>query len=416
MAVYYIDFFNGSDECDGLSPESAKKTQSAIELCAGDTVLFKRGTLFRGKLNIVAGEENSPICYGAYGEGSEPIFCGSADVSKTSLWRLTDRENVWECIAEINGDVGNFVFDGECSATFRWNEQELSAQGDFFDSRFADGEQRRRNYSKQRVLLYSTKNPAEYYKSIECVSYATRVLGSLRSNVIIEDICFMNSGVHALAGAGKNVTVRRCRFENIGGCAWNSDLHIRFGNGVEFWNYGENVLVENCVFKNVYDSCVTHQGGGEGLIPAINFVCRDNVFDTYGMAALELRDTVGNGLYFTENVCKNAGCGFAMLGDEAPRSSEIWPQPMGHHVFLWRMDSATAGGHVEITNNYFGEAPVGAAIYSIISPEAEAQFVIDNNKYTKNDTLLVRYAGENFTDLAEYVAKTANDKNSVYAE
>ena len=131
MAVYYIDFFNGSDECDGLSPESAKKTQSAIELCAGDTVLFKRGTLFRGRLNLVAGEEDSPICYGAYGEGSEPIFCGSTDVSKTSLWRLTDRENVWECIAEINGDVGNFVFDGECSATFRWNEQELSAQGDF---------------------------------------------------------------------------------------------------------------------------------------------------------------------------------------------------------------------------------------------------------------------------------------------
>ena len=144
MAVYYIDFLNGSDECDGLSAKSAKKTQGTVELCAGDTLLFKRGTLFRGKLNIVAGEENSPICYGAYGEGSEPIFCGSADVSKTSLWKLTDRENVWECIAEINGDVGNFVFDGECSATFRWNEKELSAQGDFFDSRFADGEQRKR--------------------------------------------------------------------------------------------------------------------------------------------------------------------------------------------------------------------------------------------------------------------------------
>ena len=29
-----------------------------------------------------------------------------------------------------------------------------------------------------------------------------------------EDICFKNSGVHALAGAGKNVTIRRCHFEN----------------------------------------------------------------------------------------------------------------------------------------------------------------------------------------------------------
>ena len=41
----------------------------------------------------------------------------------------------------------------------------------------------------------------------------------------------------------------------------------------------------------------------------------------------------------------------AQRGDEAPRSSEIWPQPMGHHIFLWRMESATEGGYVEIKNN-----------------------------------------------------------------
>ena len=416
MAIYYIDFLNGDDCADGLSPQSAKKTQNAVELKAGDSILFLRGSLYRGVLKTVAGNDDAPIYYGAYGEGAEPIFCGSVDLGYESAWKLTDKENVWECSAEINGDVGNFVLDGECSAALRWNENELCAQGDFFDSRFADGEQRKRNYSSQRVLFYSNENPGKYYKSIECVSYAGRVLGVLRSNIVIEDICFMNSGVHALAGAGKNVTVRRCRFENIGGCAWNSDLKIRFGNGVEFWNYGENVLIEDCYFKNVYDSCVTHQGGGDGLIPAINFVCRRSVFDTYGMAALELRDTVGNQLYFTDNKCYNAGCGFAMLGEELPRSSEIWPQPMGHHVFLWRMDEATEGGHVEITNNYFGNAPVGAAIYSIIAPEAEAQFIIDNNKYTKNDVLLVRYGGENFTDLESYIAKTQNDKNSIYAD
>ena len=312
----------------------------------------------------------------------------------------------------IDGDVGNFLLDGACSATFRWDEEKLSQQGDFFDSRFADGEQRRRNYSKQKILFYSIKNPAEYYKNIECISYSTRVLGVIKSNIVIENICFQNSGVHALAGAGKNVAIRGCRFENIGGCAWNSDLRIRFGNGVEFWNYGENVLIENCVFKNVYDSCVTHQGGGEELLPAKKFVCVNNKFDTYGMAALELRDIVSQGFYFNENECKNAGCGFAMLGEELPRSSEIWPMPMGHHVFLWRMERATVGGLVEIKNNFFGEALVGAAIYSIIAPEAEKQFVIDGNTYTANETLLVRYGGQNFKDFLEYVNITKNDENS----
>ena len=411
MSTYYIDFFDGNDAFDGLMPEKAKKTQESINLKAGDRVLFKRGTLFRGMLKTVSGTENSPIYYGAYGEGDAPVFCASTDVSDSSAWSLTDKENIWECICEIKGDVGNFVFDGECKATLRWREEELRTQGDFFDSRFADGEQRRRQFSKQKLLLYSKENPAKIYKNIECVSYANRVLGVLRDNIVIEDICFKNSGVHALAGAGKNVTVRRCKFENIGGCAWNSDLKIRFGNGVEFWNYAENVVVEDCIFKNIYDSCVTHQGGGDKLLPAKNFICKHNTFDTYGMAALELRDIVATGFYFTDNECNNAGCGFAMLGEELPRSSEIWPQPMGHHVFMWRMERATVGGHVEIKNNYFGQAPVGAAIYSIISLDAEAQFVIDENTYTQNKTLLVRYNGENFSDFLEYTEKTGNDRN-----
>ena len=411
MSIYYIDFFDGNDALDGLTPKTARKTQDSIELKAGDTVLFKRGTLFRGRMKTVSGSENAPICYGAYGEGDDPTFCASTDVSYSSAWILTDKENIWECVCDIKGDVGNFVLDGECKATFKWSEEELCEQGDFFDSRFADGEQRRRQFSKQRILFYSKENPAKLYKNIECVSYADRVLGVLRDNIIIEDICFKNSGVHALAGAGKNVTVRRCRFENIGGCAWNSDLKIRFGNGVEFWNYAENVVVEDCIFKNVYDSCVTHQGGGKDLLPARNFICKNNVFDTYGMAALELRDIVAIGFYFTDNECNNAGCGFAMLGEALPRSSEIWPQPMGHHIFLWRMESATEDGHVEIKNNRFGQAPVGAAIYSIIAPEAEAQFDIDENFYTQNEKLLVRYNGENFSNFTEYTEKTGNDKN-----
>ena len=239
-------------------------------------------------------------------------------------------------------------------------------------------------------------------------------MGTLKSNVIIKDLRVINSGVHGFAGAGMNVIIQNCDFENIGGCGWNRDLKIRFGNAVEFWTYAENVLVENCSFKNVYDSCITHQGPGEKTIPARNFHCRGNTFDTYGMAAFEYRDKLPIDSGFTDNICKNAGCGFAMLGEKLPRKSEIWPQPMGHHIFLWRIPKATEGGNLTISGNTFGPAPVGAAIYSIISSEAEAQITLDNNKYTKNDTLLNRYGGENFSELNEYIQKTGNDKNSFY--
>ena len=417
MATYYIDIINGNDESDGLSPEKAKKDHSAISVKAGDKVLFKRGSFIRGVLKITEGEDGAPITYGAYGDGEKPTFCASNDVSSVSDWIETDKKNVWKCVKAIHGDVGNFVFgEGDCSAAFRWNKDELSGQGDFNDSRFAQGEQYRRNYSEQEVLLYSEKNPAEYYGHIEAVSYANRSIGILKSNVIIEDLRVMNSGVHGFAGAGRNVTIRNCNFENIGGCGWNRDLKIRFGNAVEFWIYAENVLVENCSFKNVYDSCITHQGPGEKTIPALRFDCRGNTFDTYGMAAFEYRDKLPIDSHFTDNICKNAGCGFAMLGEELPRKSEIWPQPMGHHIFLWRIPTATEGGNLVISGNTFGPAPVGAAIYSIISPEAEAQMTVDNNKYTPNDVLLNRFGGENFADLADYVQKTGKDQNSSYIE
>ena len=410
MAIYYIDNKNGNIEADGLSPENAVLDYLKLDVNKGDTVLFKRGIFYRAKLQIKSG-----ATYGAYGEGDLPTFCGSTDVSSASDWQPTDKENVWKCTKVIPGDVGNYVFnEDDCTATFRWDKDGLCAQGDFWDSRFANGEQYRGRYENQEVLLYSVGNPADVYSHIECVSYNTRQLGTLCEGVTLESIRFINSGVHALAGQGNNITVRGCSFENIGGCGWNRDLRIRFGNGFEIWHFGNNIMIENCQFKNVYDSCVTHQGPGEATEPTKNFICRNNVFDTYGMAAFEYRDKMPIDSSFTGNVCKNAGCGFAMLGEELPRRSEIWPQPMGHHIFLWRIPHATDGGSLVIEDNIFGEAPVGAAIYSIISKEAEAQMVIDNNQYTRNDVLLNRFGEENFSDLELYKSKTGKDLNSRY--
>jgi len=236
----------------------------------------------------------------------------------------------------------------------------------------------------------------------------------LSDGMTLENIRVINSGVHGMAGQGNDITVRGCVFENIGGCPWSHSLKIRFGNGFEIWHYGNNILVENCVFKNIYDSCVTHQGPGSNTQPTNNFICRNCTFDTYGMAAFEYRDKLPIRSVFEKNTCLNAGCGFAMLGETKPRSSEIWPLPMGHHIFLWRIPEATDGGELIIRDNIFGPAPEGAAIYSIISPEAEAQILLENNKYTKNDSLLIQFGGEGYTSLEQYQANTKKDNGSTY--
>ena len=410
MATYYIDQLNGNDTLDGLSPETARQNYTDIDVQAGDTVLFKRGSFYRDKLYAT-----QYVSYGAYGEGELPTFCGSFDVSLPEDWEETDTPNVWKCTKPIIGDVGNIVYnESDCTATFRWEKEELCAQGDFYDERNGLGDRFKPALDEKTLYVYSVGNPATVYSHIEAVGYHTRQLVSLGNGMSFENLHFMNSGVHGLAGSGNNITVRNCVIENIGGCAWSKNLKIRFGNAFEIWAKGNDILIENCTFKNVYDSCVTHQGPGEKTQPAEHFICRNNIFDTYGMAAFEYRDKLPIDSSFTGNTCLNAGCGFAMLGEELPRYSEIWPQPMGHHIFMWRIDHATEGGNLVIEDNVFGPAPVGAAMYSIISPEAEAQTHLDNNKYTQNDILLNRWGGENFNDLEAYKAKTGEDKNSTY--
>jgi hypothetical protein len=318
MPTYYVDNVYGTDTGSGLVPECAVLNYKIIPLAAGDTILFKCGTIYRESLKIIGGVDGLPITYGSYGEGTLPTFCGSVDVSSTADWIETECENVWRLLREIPTDVGNFVFNNdECTATLCWDKSELSGQGDFFDSRISEcNNHSGRTISPEEILMYSVGNPAKVYQHIEAVPYGERTLCKLKSNVIIDGLCFMNSGVHGITGVGdtKNVTVRNCVIKNIGGCGWSREGRIRFGNGIEFWIGAENILIDGNLFKNVYDSCATHQGPDGETPPARSFHCRNNVFDTYSMAAFEYRAQMMVNSSFEGNVCRHAGCGFGMLG------------------------------------------------------------------------------------------------------
>ena len=152
--------------------------------------------------------------------------------------------------------------------------------------------------------------------------------------MVISDLEFRNNGLHGIAGeeGGRNLHIKNCRFTKIGGAVWDKDQKIRFGNAFECWNVAENVEVEHCVFDDIYDSAVTHQGGAD-CKPAYHFLIRSNTFRRCGMAAYEQRDLLPTYAEFTANVCEDAGEGFSRLGETMPRRSEIWPQPMGHHMF-----------------------------------------------------------------------------------
>lgn len=314
-----------------------------------------------------------------------------------------------------NDEAGNFVFDNSDSCgTLRWTRKDLSEQGDFYDECFGYSEKKTGIIpQKHKVYLYSKGNPALVYKKIECVTYGARRLACNGHDMIFKDLKFINSGVHAIAGdtESRNIKVLNCEFENIGGCVWSYDLKIRFGNGVEFWDIAENIEIKGCCFDNIYDSATTHQGG-ENCKPAENLIITENVFKKCGMAAYEQRDKLPLYAVFNNNICIDAGEGFSKQGEVMPRHSEIWPQPMGHHVFLWRIEDKTAGGKLEIKNNIFCNAPYGAALYSIISQEAEKQIDSEGNiYYTENQHLLNRWNGVDYKTFEEY---SNAEKNARY--
>lgn len=412
MATYYIDWKNGNNENDGLTENTPKKSHEGIELVPNDTVLFKRGNMLRDHLKITSGNENGRITYGAYGEGANPAFSGSVDVSDKSLWEKHE-ENIWKYTGNIGYRPCNFIFNfGTHCGNLRWKYEDLQNQGEWYDAKsnedFPEG-------TKRELYMYSVKNPAEYYNHIE---YVTRKYFALATGTYynINDLTFMNNGVHGATGP-HDITMRRCQFLYLGGCVWSREQRIRFGNAVEAWMYPKNVSVEYCLFNNIYDSCITHQGF-DGCVPAVNMDYSHNLLMNYGMAAYEVRDHIPTSAKFNDNICIGAGLGFAPQGEKAPRRSEIWPFPMGHHVFLWRILEANPHCEsFEIKRNIFHDAPFGAAIYSFIMENPEKQIDLDDNTYyTTNKKLINRFGEVNYTpdEFSRYVCETGKDKHSVY--
>ena len=376
MSIYYVDSncqcgdFSGKDELNPL------KTYENITLCAGDTVLLKRGSVFRCAIFSPGGEENRPITWGAWGKGENPIVLGSVKAEKFEK----HSDNVWLWQEDDEGEVCNVIFnDGEEFGTLRWDISDLCENGDFFYTAYGS-----KDAGGGKLFLYCEDNPSNHWNDIEVACFKKRNLATANHDVIFENITFKNSGVHGFAGTNtKRITINNCKFINIGGCVWDAKNKVRFGNGVEFWNEVNTATVTNCLFDQIYDSALTHQGqsNGEYKTPSnINFSF--NTISNCGMAAYEIRDKVPLSSRFSNNVCENAGMGFSAQGDVRPRRSVIWPDPMGHHIFIWRINAPTDNGCLIIENNTFGTSFDGYAEYSIAHPLAQAEIIYKNNTVT----------------------------------
>ena len=78
--TYYLSSSGGNDANDGLSESSAWQSLDQInttKLPDNTTLLFKRGDVFRGSININASNAKiNGISANAYGSGPKPVISG----------------------------------------------------------------------------------------------------------------------------------------------------------------------------------------------------------------------------------------------------------------------------------------------------------------------------------------------------
>ncbi|MFX0202567.1 MAG: right-handed parallel beta-helix repeat-containing protein [Candidatus Hodarchaeota archaeon] len=110
-----MDASNGNDNYDGLSPSAAWKTIAKVNNSSfdpGDQILLKRGETWREQLVVPSsGSAASPITFGAYESGNNPIIKGSdIPTSGDDALQILIRNKSYVTIQDL--DVRNAWLDG----------------------------------------------------------------------------------------------------------------------------------------------------------------------------------------------------------------------------------------------------------------------------------------------------------------
>lgn len=351
--VYYIAT-NGNMDADGLSerfPVPFEKL-SFLPLKEGDTVLFRRGDVFRGKISAAGG-----VTYSAYGEGEKPVINGSAmNYADETLWTETEYPNVYllkEPVRNAGIIVLNYTYEPgnffELTARHRTagaggfsGAQDLHEDTEFFSDLKTD-----------KLYFYSTHgNPGAYYRSIDIGTCGDVIrVHQWTNNVTVDNLHITVGGSHGVGSESTvNLTVRNCVINWIGGSILTGFLGtdtVRYGNAVEIFGSADGYYVHNNWLYQIYDTGVTHQFNevwrDHNVMQNVEY--RDNLIEYCFWSIEYYNDAPGKthttkNVFIHDNFCRFNGYGWGCPGreDSAPMLSlgcayEVQNNRIEHNVF-----------------------------------------------------------------------------------
>lgn len=427
--VYYVSN-HGSDDNDGLSPETAWATLghvNAAKLRRGDGVYFQRDGLWRGQLWAQEG-----VTYSAYGKGEKPkIYASPENGASPEKWTLLEgTDNIWVYHMDMT-DCGILVFDNDESWGIRVapyymdgylstiNEgqpfdvkTELTEDLMFFseaDSILYDGAPFRYTvmdncdkgeYPEEVVgtlyLRCDEGNPGEVFDSIEFAVRQNIVLPA--DDAVFHNLCLKYTGAHCIFGGDMGYDVSFCEIGWVGG----SPQYYRYddgkpellGNGVECDGSYDHYSVTDCYIYQCFDAGVSNQDpsedpevtGGETSkyrdVIQRNITYARNVF-AYNDMPIEifftLEDDAGYGRHRMENVLIEGnyflytGYGWASAQNNKAQYSSAY---MGH-------SAPNASENFRITNNVF-YLSTGPLLQTGAPQKWQPE--LDGNTYVQNES------------------------------
>lgn len=268
------------------------------------------------------------------------------------------------------------------------------------------------------IYISSMENPSNKLGKIHFVYQMNLV--SLPSNTIFENINLTYSGGHGIVNQQNdnvsNIYIRNCVVENIGGCLQDSQTFTRYGNGIQIWNYGINVIVSDCIVRNIYDAGITIQGNNvkDGFKDIL--VCNNIIIGcTYSLEMFCTNMSYGNeniqlgyaNCLFENNLFINQGKGYGY---------NVREQMYGTcEILVWNLlENRT---DIKICNNvYFNSR----RLYYIRSLDDlknsinkdTTKFIVDDNKYylSSNSVLLNDYGNYKDTSILEEYDRDRNSQ------
>jgi hypothetical protein len=285
MATYHVDSsFGNTGNGTEAAPFNTLSDLSSVTLVAGDSVLLKRGSVFRESMPLgTTGTSGARITYGAYGAGGNlPVIKGSNVITG---WTATATPNVYSVPLATQAKM---LTSNGAYVTWRNTTAPASLAANQFS--WISG-----------TLYVNLGGVDPNTRTMEAAQRNSVFDGSGQDYITVENIRVENTNLSAflLNDGSTNWIIQNCQVvftqssSTFAGAAFHLDgsTNTKVLNNTIDWALGDGVFAYRGSGYEIAGNTITNvnqggNGGSDGLqvsgtsaSPSNNFVVRDNVVD-----------------------------------------------------------------------------------------------------------------------------------------